>query len=1068
MQRKPFSIYRSSAGSGKTYTLAKSYLEIALKRDKGFRKILGVTFTNKATAEMKKRILDILNQLAKGESHPMGDELMSNLKIDKATLQVRAKQTLVDILHNYSRFSIVTIDSFFHQVIRSFTREIGLQGTFSIEMDNEKVLQMVIDQMLLEVGSDDHKQLMTWLTQFAEDKVEEGKSWDFRKDIATLSYEILKDEFKVFAHKINQLSADPQFFTQVKKDLDKAQKAFENGIKKLCDEVFEYFEKKGISVADIKGKGGGPAGLFTKLQKLDLEITDGRRAAADNIEAWLVKKELDNALMVDAVENFILPKYNELISFFDEGIKTYLSVIEVKNYYYTFGILSYINKFLQQYRDENDVMLISDLPDFLSQIIHDSETPFIYEKVGSAFDHYLIDEFQDTSSFQWNNFKPLVKNATDQGQFCMVVGDVKQSIYRFRGGDWELLQNKVKADIGTSETVHEDNLDKNYRSTPEIINFNNFFFTDVQDVIKAQYFDAAVKGADSEEIEKFRTHLEHVLTTYTDVVQKIPDNKKHEGYVKMTFIDMEEMDDEESWKDEAIRQTIVQVEELQRQGYELRDVAILTRNAKEGKSIAKAFLEYGNSEAADSDLRYDVVSSEALYLTSSHIVRFIISLIKWLNDENDLIELAKWQYELIHYLKGSEQTESTIFCGIGEWKTNTSNAFVEEKDRLKKLPLYELVESVSRLFQLNEVKEEFAYLQGFQDAVLDYSKNERGDIISFLEWWERTGNRRAIKIADENNAVKILTIHKSKGLEFPIVILPFLNWASDHKTNFDNILWCEGVKEPPFDQLPVVPLKYSSKLVKTHWAQQYFQEKLKALIDSLNLLYVAFTRPEKMMFGFAPKPEFNKGKTAAELDLKNISEMIYAQLSTSEHWDETGQFYSQGAMYKNESEPLKTAEFSLSSYHTGSWREKIHLQIRGSAELNESQFVEATARGIKLHDLLSQIKYETDLSQFEKFAEYEDLKQIISNEAVSDWFEDKWTVSCEVPILLPSGDFKRIDRLNLSDTETIIIDYKTGAKKNQDINQVKGYIKLIEQMGYKNVSGRLIYLEEIEVVTIDN
>jgi ATP-dependent helicase/nuclease subunit A len=1059
---KPFAIYRSSAGSGKTHTLARSFLTLALTQRHGFRKILGVTFTNKATEEMKRRIIDILKFLALGTVHPMAEELCAALDIDAAELQKRSKDALSDILHNYGRFSIVTIDSFFHQVIRSFTREVGLQGTFSIDLDIDKVLQVVIDQMLLDIGDDEHKALRKWLTEFAENKVEEGARWDFREDIATLSKEIVKDEFKKHADQINALGDDPKFFDNIKKELDTVQFRFEAAIAKMCEEAFEYLSANGLSIDDFKSKGNGPIGLFVKMGNMSYEITDPRRAAADNLDAWIKKKDPKEVELTQALEAFILPKYNELIEYFDAEFVKHQSAVSVKNYFYTFGILSYVSRYLQKYRDENDVMLIADLPDFLSRIISDSDTPYIYEKVGSVFDHYLIDEFQDTSEFQWNNFKPLVKNATDQGQFCMVVGDVKQSIYRFRGGDWSLLHNRVKHDIGI-ESVKEDSLQVNWRSAAKVVNFNNTFFTTIQETIKGKYLSGLIEGLNPQQTDRVEVQVNNILGTFADVRQDMPPDKTlDDGAVNIEFIAVDK-DSEDNWQDEAIRRTITQVEELQRKGFELRDIAILTSRAKEGRRVADAFIAYRNSPEADPALGYDVVSSEALFLTSSHLVRFIISLIKWLNDERNLIELAQWQYEYIHHIKQAPDTETDIFSNIENWKLVVPKGFLEEKEFLKTLPLYELVESISRIFDLNRLKDEFTYLQGFQDAVLDYSKKERGDIVSFLEWWEEVRKERAIQIADENNAIKILTIHKSKGLEFPAVILPFVNWMVDNDAKKNKVMWCAGGDESPFNKLPVIPLKYTSALANTYWADYYFDEKLKALLDNINLLYVAFTRPIKALFAFAPLPRIDSKKGVS---LNTVNGFVYQQLKETTAWDEETMCYSVGEIAQYVPKKSSTVEYGLTTYHSGDWRKKIQLQIRGSAELNESQFVEATTKGIQLHSLLSGIKFNSDLERFKALPEYSTLAEIVNHPDMSDWFSTHWQVSNEVPVLLPGGDFKRIDRVNKKANETLVIDYKTGVKRDKDIAQVQEYIKIMEEMGSKNVSGRLVYLENLEVVRV--
>jgi len=1049
MSLKSFLIYRSSAGSGKTYTLAKSFLKLALQGKGKFRRILGVTFTNKATEEMKQRIIKFLSLLKDGKDQKLVEDLCEDLKIDESALKKRSAQVLSEILHDYSRFSIVTIDSFFHQVIRAFAREMGLQGTFSIELETDAVMQQVIDRMLSEIGEDEHKLLKQWLTQFAEEKVEEGTSWDFRKDIATLATEVLKDDFKSIGSDISDLAERPDQLIGLKKELDKIQYTFENTIKKICSEAFKYLDKNGLSVDKFKSKGNGPAGLFIKFDKKEYEITEKRRAASNDPDAWVKKTDKQKDLLEKTLNEFVLPKYNELIDFYDKKHIDYYSALELKRYFYAFGILSYISQYLQIYRDEHDAMLISDLPDFLSKIIADSDTPYIYEKVGSRFDHYLIDEFQDTSSYQWNNFKPLVKNATDQGQFCMVVGDAKQSIYRFRGGDWQLLQHQVKHDIGEAIT-QEANLSMNWRSTSNIINFNNTIFQQLKDVLNASYID--------DPSERVQEMMQEVLSSFKDSYQQLPEGKnENEGLVSLSFLNVDRGADE-NYKELAIQQTIAKVEELQKAGYALRDVAILTRTAQEGRDIARAFIEYSNSDQAQPGLRYDVVSKEALFLTSSHVVQFIISVIIWLHDEKNHIELAHWYATYQKYMLGNKARESDLYLQLDQWDKHVPAEFVRKRHQLRSLPLYELVEEICRLFKLSKIKEEYTYLQGFQDAVLDYTKNERGDIAAFLVWWEEVRKNRSIIISDDNNAIKILTIHKSKGLEFPIVILPFLNWSLDKSNKqAEKIMWCEGVDKTPFNKMPVVPLRYGSSLEKTFWAEDYYREKLRNLLDNLNLLYVALTRPEKSLFMFAPEAKADK--------LNNVNDLMLQLVSKNDGWNAENQYYELGALPAPTEIQIQSIEVSLKDYTSHSWRNKVQLQMKNGAEEREKHFNEAVAYGLKMHVMLSKIKYKTDIEQFKADDLYADIKYSVTT--LSEYFDPSWEVRTEVPVLLPNGEQRRIDRFNKKANQIVLIDYKTGSQRTKDQNQMKEYLRIVGEMTAMPVSGLLLYLENQEVLNVE-
>ena len=1087
---RPFHIYRSSAGSGKTYTLTKEYLKIALQRPDAFRHILGVTFTNKATEEMKQRIVSVLRQMATHQKPAVQKDLTEALKLTDAQIEKIAESTLSDILHQYGRFSIVTIDSFFHQVIRSFAKEMGLQGSFSLDIELSKVMTAVVDNMLLEVGNDDKKALKKWLTAFAEERVENGLSWDVRKEILNLSAEVLTDGFKPYAKEVLALGKDPKFFLEIKKQLDTVIRTYEQTVRAKSENAIKLMEEHGVYPADFKGgKTQSPALLFERVLNT-FEVSDAQRKKVGQHDQWIKAKDPKTVQLEAVISLGLADHYDEMILFLDDNLMAYESAKEVRKYIYTYGILSEINRKIQDYRDENDVMLIADLPDFLHQIINDSETPYIYEKVGSMFENYLIDEFQDTSAFQWENFKPLVKNTSDEGQFSMVVGDVKQSIYRWRGGDWQLLQHQVKQDVG-DYLVHEDTLATNWRSAPMLVDFNNSFFEAGIDCSR-RYFGQTLDAVQDEAYKiLINARIEEVLATYSDVSQGVPSWKsKKDGYVKMSFFKDDKIteyssgepdesagDTTDGWAEAAIRETIVAVEKAQENGYTLRDIAILTRNKRHGKQIANAFMAYKSSVDAKPDMRYDVVSSEALYLTSSHVVRFSISLIKWLNDESNTIVLAEWLFEYERFILRSEKSETAIFSSKEHWDRVVPQAFAQQKNYLKTLPLYELVEHLIHIFELNEMMDELIYLQAFQDAVLDYSKNERGDIPSFLEWWEGVKDKKTIQVSDANNAIKIMTIHKSKGLEFPVVIVPFLDWELDHSATNANILWCKGGEHAPYNQLPVLPLKYGSKLANTYWAMDYYEEKLKAFLDSINMMYVAFTRPVDALIVCGKLPKMPKGKEKLDLNalkMRQCSDLALSIVKDLEGFDQDTFIYEHGSLknlnmtaLKSQEPVVHIREFALSEYHSHSWRAKAHLQIRGTAQLGDALFSEAQRQGIRVHDLISKIKYKSDLSEILEAPERIVLTQLTEHSNMADWFDERWQVDTEVGILLPNGEAKRVDRINRTKDETVVIDFKTGAQRSHDQRQVKNYMQILSEMGYPRMSGYLVYLSGMEVVKVE-
>lgn len=1034
-QDKSFIVYRASAGSGKTFTLTLEYLKLALEQPQAFRKILGVTFTNKATEEMKTRILQVLKSISAGQDHPMVPLLLQALDLpDQEALKIRGQEALVQILHHYGQFSIVTIDSFFHQVIRSFAREMGLQGTFAIDLDIDKVIQEVIDLMLAEIGNEDKKELRGWLTQFAESKVEDGKAWDFRGDITSLARELMKDHFKPFARQVLSLGEEKGFFSKLIQDLHQQRRAFEKKCDQYCQTGLAAINAAG-GVDQFSRKASGPAGLFLKISQKDYAISDGRRNALGEPSKWLTKDGMKNAALFAALTENILPVYKDLIHYIDDYMEEYQSIGEVLRHFYAFGILTALDKKLQDYRDEKDVMLIADLPDFLRLIIDESDTPYIYEKIGGYYSNYLIDEFQDTSGFQWNNFKPLVKNSADTGDKSLVVGDTKQSIYRWRGGNWKLLNGSVAEDVGPHH-VHFEGLAVNWRSAAEIVNFNNWFFSNLKLHTETYFGDVP---------EESRELLDQVISVYDGVSQQVA-RKDVEGLVKIQFLE------DEQWQEASITRTIALVEDLQRQGYQLRDMAILTRTQREGKRVADAFMLHKSSSAADQGLKYDVVSSEALYLYSSHAVKFLISMITWLNQEKNTIALAEWVHEYQRFVKQSETGLHEIFGNVNDWMSMVPADFVKQKNYLKRLPLYELVESLIRIFELNELNTEYTYIQGFQDAILDYSKNERGDIPSFLVWWDNVRKERAIQVADENDAIKILTLHKSKGLEFPIVIIPFLNWKLDHDAYAkDEILWVQPPEHEILERLPVVPLKYSSKMEATYWHDAYWHEKINAFLDSINLLYVAFTRSVDGLYVFGEMPKTNK--------VAHVGQLTKQMLEGTEAWNEDTFTFTKGSLPTSERRSDTSLEYGLQAYPVHSWRGKVAVQMKGAAELSDRDF-DAQLAGIDWHTELAKVEVWSDEQQGQVSAP---VLSLIQSAACRPFFEEVDEVKLEVPVLMPGGVYYRIDRLVRKGNIWYVIDFKTGKPKNADQHQVRRYMEILKSMGFENLKGILMYLDPIEV-----
>jgi ATP-dependent helicase/nuclease subunit A len=583
---KIFSIYRSSAGSGKTRTLAKEFLKLALRyKSDYFKHILAVTFTNKASQEMKDRILAYLDDFSKGKQNELAIELQEELGIDAQTFQQNSQAVQAGILHQYAQFSISTIDAFFQKVIRSFTRESGLIGDYRLEVDHDAILEEVIDNLIDELGA--NKELTDWVVEFAKENLENERAWDVRFSLIDFAKEIFREEFKAIEDQLTQTTSDVSVFRKIRDKLWSTKNYFIEQVSAPAKEFLAILEANQFTIDDFSyGKTSGLLGFFSQFaneKNLSRYKPIGGRVLNHfngNPANWPGKKSIHAKTIHQLAEQRFVKLMADILLEYDEHFQRALSAeIALKNLY-VFGLISDIARKLKEYKNENNVMLLADAPKFLNGVISDSDTPFIYEKVGSFYRNYLIDEFQDTSGMQWKNFQPLITNSLDQGYPGLVVGDVKQAIYRWRGGDLSLLQKEIVARIG-EDRVNIKELDRNFRSSKAIVSFNNALFRTASDIVAMETGETISREA------------------YTDVGQEV--FKKEEGFVEIRFLRPEPDEQEKhlfntedpeaaaitaGWMELALEQLPQMMEELQERGAKLKDIAILVRRNDEGQRIA--------------------------------------------------------------------------------------------------------------------------------------------------------------------------------------------------------------------------------------------------------------------------------------------------------------------------------------------------------------------------------------------------------------------------------------------------------------------------------------------------
>ncbi|PKQ63140.1 hypothetical protein BZG02_10280 [Labilibaculum filiforme] len=1083
------SIYRASAGSGKTYTLTKEYLNLVFENPLNYKSILAVTFTNKATDEMKSRIVKEIYLLSQSDVSPYANELKEKHHLNSEELISRAKEILNRMLHDYSRFSVTTIDSFFQKVVRSFTREIGLQMGYNIELDQRRVLNEVADLLFADVDKDPH--LRSWLTDFAESKIREGKNWNFKQEILEVGNEVFKEDFKNFSDKLIEKLSDKKFLSSYRKILKEIKDDFESFFHKIGAETIRILEQHALEITEFAyGKSGVAGYLYGLGEGGKMEPGIRARSAVDTPEKWTTGKA--SAATKQAVGAVYSSGLNDLlkkaINHYDEQAMLYKSTDKTLSYIYTLGVLTDLSKKIREYSESENIFLLSDASRLLRSIIGDNETPFIYEKIGNVYKHFMIDEFQDTSSMQWESFRPLVTNSLAEGNHSLVVGDVKQSIYRWRNGDWKILSEQLDKDFD-GFGVNGMTLNYNWRSSKNVINYNNAVFALGAQLLQNEY-NASIPAEISDGLLEER---EKIIDAYQDVYQYFPDSQgKFSGYIKALFIEKESDSD---WMEKVLEDLPLKIEQFQEMGYQARDISILVRNGKEGGLIADTLMAYRASENAKEGINYDVISNDSLYLKNSSVISFLTHLLHYFVYPNDKINLGFLKQEYLVYIQEQVPADKDLLYTISLEESTFESVFPDEFianiPELKRQALYDLVEKLIQIFNLNKHAQDFPFLEAFQDLVLGFTKTDAPDLNSFVTYWAERKDKEVISVSDQQDAIRIMTIHKSKGLEFKVVILPFCNWDLDN-TRHTNILWCQP-KVEGFNALDILPVRYSSSLKETIYYQEYFTEKLQSYIDNLNLLYVAQTRAEEVFISYSP--------LSAKRDLKNISDLLliafensdnYSSdfngnkiVSLAQHWNKEGHFFEMGELKARTVEVIQKPKEKRKEYPASLLDDRLKLRAHSADyfDFSEAESVETfspVSRGNILHQLFQLIEYKEDVEKAVSQLQFEGkLDQIQADEltifaaellndaTVSQWFSKEWTVVNERDILMGKGEVQRPDRVIYKGKEAIVIDFKFGKKKeNSHKKQVLSYKKLIQQLGFEEVKAFVLYgkLSEIEEV----
>ena len=1069
---KPLTVYKASAGSGKTFTLATEYIRLLVENPQCYRNILAVTFTNKATEEMKMRILSQLYGIWK--QLPESDKYLQNIQektgLAPNVISERAGLALNNLTHNYNYFRVETIDTFFQSVLRNMARELDLTTNLRIGLNDYQVEELAVDQLIEDLTTTDV--MLQWILKYIMENISDDKSWNVIAQIKKFGQNIFKDYYKEVSITLEQKMGEAGFFENYTTCLRDLRKAAEEYMKEIGESFFDTLEGEGLNVDDLSSKQRGIASFFNKLRKGTFDpsiITTTVANHLENIEKWCPKTNPRRDAVLQVVESSLIQILKCAVEAQEKQWKIFQSSNLTLRHLNQLRLLSSIEKKVREINETENRFLLSDTQQLLHSLIDGSDSPFIFEKIGTQLQHVMIDEFQDTSTIQWQNFKVLLaETMSHEDGSNLIVGDVKQSIYRWRSGDWRLL-NGIENQFN-SMLMEIKSLSTNYRSTRNVIDFNNTFF---RHAAKVEY--QALEELECDEREQLEK-------AYADVEQKVPDDKKDEGRVTIELLPNNE------YQESVLEHTVEYVRELIDAGVSQKDIAILVRYNNHIPLIAQYFLE--------NLPEVSIVSDEAFRLEASSAVCLMIQALHLLLHPDDQLTKAAIVKTWLCTVQGKELTDDQFMIAGNNFDEYLPEAYIAHFDELLTLPLYELAEKIYSIFQLHRLEGQGAYLCAFYDHLANYVNENTTDIQSFLTEWDENLSKKTIQ-SDETNGIRLISIHKSKGLEFDHVIIPYCDWTLEKYS--DNIIWCKP-NEAPFNDLPIVPIDYSPKMMGSIYEKEYLHEHLQNTVDNLNLLYVAFTRVAKSLYVVGKRGAKNSRSALIELCLPLVAEsMPEAQLEGMEN-NEAAIVFEYGTCQTSQPELPSQNNKKESSNPFLQKSEAISVSIRTydskvnfrqsnrSRDFIEGEDIDQQRRYIQagsiLHEIFSTIQTEKDIPealqrlQFEGILYDEEmtaeritsmLRIRLSDPRVASWFSPRWTLFNECTILSVEDDEvheHRPDRVMTDGNEWIVVDFKFGHPDPEYHTQVRRYMDLLSSMGHQNIKGYLwyVYSNKIEEV----
>ena len=1107
-------VYRASAGSGKTFTLAVEYISLLVKDPENYQHILAVTFTNKATQEMKMRILSQLYGIANSlqSSQQYFNKVKEKTNMPDAVIRNNARAALTLLIHRYNNFRILTIDAFFQQVLRNLAHELGQTANLRVDLNNEEITEKAVDQMIesLEKG----QPVLQWISTYINNSIEDDNGWNIIGKIKTFGTNIFKDFYK--AHEANlkeQLSNADDF------------KVYETTLRKRRNDIRKTFNSKAKSIlneiknANLDIPSNYRSGLYKYLTDSAIApltnkpLKAGVLKANESPQNWTSSKcaKADKQQIQTLAAEVLSAQLSELIAYNNDNWNEFQSIQLTLSHLSELRLLHAIADAVDNLTKDTNRFMLSNTQALLKELIADSDTPFIFERIGARLKHVMIDEFQDTSTIQWQNFQVLLANCMAQElSQNLIVGDIKQSVYRWRQGDWGILNNIEKS--FAHQKIRLETLDYNYRSEKRIIDFNNAFWE--------QCVANTAKEVAQDDAEK----AEIVQKAYEDVAQKTHKTTEN-GFVKISLYPSKSM------KEAVLEELIETIKELFNNGYGGKNqskIAFLVRSKSNIQDIVNALLQsFGNE--------INIVSDEAFRLDASLSVNIIVSAMHLLTHPDDVLTRGKLVKLYNQEVLKKPLTDTDLLVSINE-SNNIDTKNIDKKERRKLateqqmaklnsqlppeyvanrelllgLPIVDLVDKLFMLFGLDRLEGQSSYICTLYDTLNDFLKDHTADIDDFINEWENSLSSKTIQ-SDEIEGIRIMTIHKSKGLEFDNVIIPFCNWEMEKK----GTLWCETKNKPaPYNKLPLLPIDFSrDKLIGTVFEDDYKEEHFQNIVDNLNLLYVAFTRASKNLFVFG----LRQGKTtldniakgtppgnrsyAIELALRQVSEQLQGSLLSFP--DDIGSeiHFEYGTLVPETHEKEHAVAdnpflikpdkhiVSIATYPQAA----TFKQSNKSIEFVKGEDVDPSDRtryikiGNVLHQLFSTIYTTADiparLNELEQQGIiYNDeitsaqlrtrIEDAITNPQVQEWFSKRWQLYNECTILEYNKDTNemeehRPDRVMTDGKEFVVVDFKFGKEREEYKKQVQQYMEILIRMGHKKVSGYLWYVVKNNVVEVN-